>query len=208
MHEYDKHVNTFIHKILEHLKKYDRPLLYREIEEKTGINILNNPQLVKSLRNNPKISITHESIQFIPSYTIRSTLELEETLRRVNGREGIEMDKLLDSPIDIRPFIEELVSIGRIIILKDMDNSEIVFYNEMTVPPMKEEIKKLWNSIKIPNFYDIASELSQLGLKGTEIQAFKRQKTVKQTNSKKNKRKIALTNTHVKGLDLNNLDED
>lgn len=202
-----KHVNTFIHKILDLLKRHDRALSYREIEEKTGINVLNNVQLVRALKINPKVAITHESVQFLPSYTIRSTGDLLSILKEANGKEGVEMSKLLESPVDISPFINELAQQNKIIILKDIDNSEIVFFNEEPIPALKKEIKDLWASVKVPNFHGIAQELSESGLKGTEMHVLKKQRASKQTKQKKSKRRIAITNTHVKGLDLNNLDD-
>lgn len=204
--DFSKHVNTFVHKILELLKKYDKALSYSEIEEKTGISVLNNTNLVRALKSNPKINISHESIQFIPSYLIRSTEDLIKELKAVNGKEGIEMSKLLESPIDIKPFIDELLQQNKVIILKDIDNSQILFYNEDPIPIIKKEIKDLWESIKVPNIHAIGQELNEGGLKNSEIQVFKKQKAVKLNKNKKNKRRITLTNTHVKGLDLNDLD--
>ncbi|ELA42091.1 uncharacterized protein VICG_00940 [Vittaforma corneae ATCC 50505] len=202
-----KHVNTFIHRILDFLKKHDRALSYSEIEEKTGINVLNNVQLVRALKINPKVAITHESIQFLPSYVVRCMEDLVSILKKVNGKEGIEMNKLLESPIDISPFINKLVQQDKIIILKDIDDSEIVFFNEEPLPTLKKEIKDLWASVKVPNLHDITQELSEGGLKGSETCVLKKQKATKQTKQKKNKRRITITNTHVKGLDLDNLNE-
>lgn len=202
-----KHVNTFVHRILELLKKHDRPLSYEEIEEQTGINVLSNVQLVRALRINPKIAITHSSIQFLPSYAIRNIEDLLNILKEANGKEGIEMSKLLDTPVDVTPFIEELTREKRIIILKDMDGSEIVFYNELPNPGLKKEIRDLWADVKVPNFHDIAQELSESGLKGPGMSVLKKERPVRQSKLKKGKRRVAITNTHVKGLDLENLGE-
>ncbi|KAM0681030.1 transcription factor TFIIE beta subunit [Glugoides intestinalis] len=203
----NKHINTFVHKILEMLKKYDRAMSYTEVQEKTGINVMSNVQLLKQLKKNPKIVINHESIQFLPSYIVRSADDLFHILQEVNGKEGIEMNKLLDSPIDVKPFIEELASQKKLIVLKDIDNSEIVFFNEAFFPVVKQEIKDLWASIPVPNLHDIANELSEVGLKSSAVQVLKKQKIPKQQSRKKSKRRIVLTNTHVKGLNLENLDD-
>lgn len=202
-----RHLNTYIHKILELLKKNDRAMSYQEIEEKTGINVLGNIQLVRALKSNSKIAITQESIRFIPTFSIRSVEDLLEILKSSNGKEGIEMSKLCDSAVDISHFIQSLQSNNKIIILKDIDNSEVVFYNEMIVDPIKPSIKELWSSIKVPNHHDIVNQLSNAGLKNSEEQAFKKKKLSKQSKNKRNKRKIAITNTHVSGLDLNNMED-
>lgn len=204
---HSRHLNTYILKILELLKKNDRALTYHEIEEKTGINVLSNAQLVRALKSNGKIAITQDTVRFIPSYEIRSSDDLLAILKEVNGKEGIEMSKLRDSAIDISEFIQSLLLNNKIIILKDIDNSEVVFYNEMVCKPIKPEIKELWASIKVPNHHDIVDQLSNAGLKNSEEQAFKKKKITKLSKNKRNKRKIAITNTHVSGLDLNNMDD-
>ena len=203
----DRHLNTYILKILDLLKKSDKSLSYREIEEKTGINILNNVHLVRALRSNSKVEITQEFIRFIPSFVIRSIEDLLTILKEINCKEGIEMNKLSDSPFDITNFVQILNSSNKIIILKDIDNSEIAFYNEIDFPKIEPEIKALWGSIKIPNHHDIVAELSSAGLKNSEEQALKKKKPSKQSKNKRSKRKIAITNTHVEGLDLNNMED-
>ena len=117
------------------------------------------------------------------------------------------MNKLNESGTDISEFIKSLLLNEKIIILKDIDNSEVVFYNEMNSKPIKPEIKELWVSIKVPNHHDIVDQLSNAGLKNSEEQAFKKKKLTKQPKNKRNKRKITITNTHVSGLDLNNMED-
>ena len=77
----------------------------------------------------------------------------------------------------------------------------------MNSKPIKPEIKELWVSIKVPNHHDIVDQLSNAGLKNSEEQAFKKKKLTKQPKNKRNKRKITITNTHVSGLDLNNMED-
>jgi transcription initiation factor TFIIE subunit beta len=202
-----RHLNTFILKILEFLKKSDKALSYREIEEKTGISILSNVNLVRALKSNVKIELLQNSIRFIPSFIIRSVEDLIGVLKETKGKGGIEMNKLSDSPFDITGFVKTLVDSNQMIILKDIDNSEIAFYNEMNCPKIKPEIKELWVSIKIPNHHDIVEQLNIAGLKNSEEQTFKKKKISKQAKGKRSKRKIAITNTHVVGLDLNNMED-
>lgn len=202
-----KHLNTFVHKILDFLKRHDRALGYREVEENTGIDILSNPNLVRSLKTNPKILLTHQSIQFVPTYSIRSAQDLLNILKQVSSQEGIEMSKLEDSPVNIKGFVEALRSEGKIIVLKDLDGSEIVFHNENPFPHVKDEIKELWASIKVPNYHDITEELNNAGLKSSGNQTIRKIKPLKSVKSKKNKRRVTITNTHVKGLDLTGMDD-
>lgn len=202
-----KHLNIYIHKILEFLKKLDRAVGYKEIEDNTGISILKHPDLIKAFRTNEKILFENNTVRFVPSYVIRSVDDLLDILKTVNSQEGVEMAKLEDSPFDIKPFINQLKEENRIIILKDLDSSEIVFYNENAFPFVSEEIKSLWASVKVPNYCDIINELNQAGLKGTDNPTVIKNRVIKKTVSKKSKRRITITNTHVKGLDLQNLDD-
>jgi len=202
-----KHLNIYIHKILEFLKKLDRAVGYKEIEDNTGISILKHPDLIKAFRTNDKLLFENNTVRFVPSYVIRSVDDLLDILKTVNSQEGIEMAKLEDSPFDIKPFINQLKQENKIIILKDLDSSEIVFYNESVFPFVSEEIKSLWASVKVPNYYDIINELNQAGLKGSDNPTVVKNRVIKKTVSKKSKRRITITNTHVKGLDLQNLDD-
>lgn len=202
----DKHLNTYVHKILEFLKTFDTAVDFKTIEENIRINILKNPALLKVLKANPKIVVKSNSIRYVPTFSIRSVHDLEEILKKVNGKEGIEMSKIEDSPICVKGFIEDLKRQNKIIIIKDMDNSEVVFYNESEFPKIDDEIKAMWNAIKVPNHYDIAKELGDSGLKTAENRTIKKIKVATKIQSR-SKRRINITNKHVKGLDLTGLDD-
>lgn len=202
------HLNSYIHKILDLLKKEDHSFTFKEVYSKLGVNILSNMPLMKALRNNPKILMDHESLRFVPLFNVRSTKDLAEILKGKSGVEGIELSKLADSPVDVKPFIAELNAQGKIFILKDMDNSEIIFYNECTVVPANPEITQMWNSIKIPNYHDIIEELNTAGLKNANSQTVKKKILAKKEPKKRSQRRIKITNTHVKGLDLSGLNDE
>ena len=202
------HLNSYIHKILDLLKKEDHPFTFKEIYSKLGVNILTNMPLMKALRNNPKILMDRESLKFVPLFNVRSTADLAGILREKSGVEGVELSKLADSPVDIRPFVAELGAQGRIFVLKDMDGSEIIFYNPLTVAPASPEIAQMWGSIKIPNYHDIIEELNTAGLKNASSQTVKKKAVAKKEPKKRSQRRIKITNTHVKGLDLSGLNDE
>lgn len=202
-----KHLNSYLHRIIEFLKKEDRSFTFKEMYSQLGINILSNNQLVKALKNNPKIELSHETLRFVPLYRIRSTEDLECILHEQNAREGIELAKLADSPVDISPFVAELSAAGKIIILKDLDGSEVIFYNDYQHPRAQEEIWKMWNAVKVPNYHDIIEELSTAGLHGAFNQVAKKNVVIKKAPAKRSQRRIKVTNTHVKGLDLTGLND-
>lgn len=202
------HLNSYIHRILELLKKEDRVFTFTEVQNSLGINIFSNVTLMRALRNNQKIQMDQHSLRFIPLYNIRSKADLLEILKECANNEGIEMSKLADSPIDIRPFVSELVSQGSLIILKDMDGSETAFYNGHVIAPADPGIRSMWHGIKVPSYHHILDELGSAGLKNAEGQLVKKKIIAKKEPKKRSQRRIKITNTHVKGLDLSGLNDE
>lgn len=93
------------------------------------------------------------------------------------------------------------------IVLKDNDNSEVVFYNDMQVERVDEDIRELWRSIKVPVYQDLISQLNNAGLKKDKVEYTKKKVIIKKDKTKRYKRRIKITNTHVKGLDLSGMDQ-
>lgn len=202
-----RHINSYIHTIIQFIKNYDRPLTFDEIEKNTNLKLTDNKKLLKTLTKNPKIVIGDNTLLFKPLYNIRNEKDLENIMVATNCEYGIELEKLLDSPIDIKPFVQNLQKKAVIFVLKDIDNSEIVFYNKSYLPPANDKIVELYNKIKIPNYQDVLKELSSAGIKvERKAQEERRNIVVKKTKIKKYKRKIKITNTHVKELNFNDLD--
>lgn len=203
-----RHLNSYIHKIVELLKTQDRSFSFREIEASLGINVSTNSALTTALRNNSKIVMGQDMLRFVPAYNIRSVEDLRAVLAEAEGREGIEMSKLLESPIDVRAFVSALQAEGVLIILKDLDGAEILFYNSQPLEePVNPEIRALWESVKIPNYHDIVEELNMAGLKSTHGQVVKKRVVIKSKPKKRSQRRIKVTNTHVEGLDLTGMND-
>lgn len=202
-----RHVNSYIHTIIQFIKNYDRPLTYEEIERSTNIKVTENKKLLKALSKNPKIIIAKNTLLFKPLYDVRTEEDLENIMTESNCEYGIELEKLLDSPIDIKPFIENLKNKKVIYVLKDIDGSEIVFFNKLNIKSADDKIVEMYNNVKIPNYQDVLKELSSAGIKIEKKSNEERKNiVVKKNKIKKYKRKIKITNTHVKGLNLNDLD--
>jgi len=200
-----KHLNSYIHRILEIIKTEDRGFSYKEINDKLGMHITSNPKLINLLRMNSKILLYKDTIKFVPQYNLRSEEDLLDVVKECHGREGIEVAKLLDSPVNIRPYIEALVAKERIIILKDLDGSEIAFYNDKVCESAPIKLKEMWNSIKVPNYNDMVEELKRVGMGDSGAHTIKKKMVVRKAQQRK-KRRVKITNTHVEGLDLANLE--
>jgi transcription initiation factor TFIIE subunit beta len=114
----------------------------------------------------------------------------------------------MDSPVDASPFLEDLKARKEVIVLCDMDGSEIVFWNELAEEPTDAQIKSLWNQVRIGTYHDLIQELNTAGLKTEKAENIKKRSMIKINRSKRNKRRIRITNTHVKGLDLSGIQDD
>lgn len=202
-----RHLNSYIHTIINLLKQHDRPLNFEEIRTKLNIDLYGNYSILQALRKNNRIVATSNSLMFKPLYSIRSKEDLLRIIKGLNNEEGIELSKLADSPIDIASFVEELKNRKLVIVLKDMDNSEIMFNNDTPIENVSESLVELWKGIKVPVYHDLLLELNSAGLKIEKEEGIKKRIIVKKGKKKKNRRKIKITNTHVKELDLNGLQE-
>ncbi|KAM0678117.1 transcription factor TFIIE beta subunit [Binucleata daphniae] len=137
-----------------------------------------------------------------PLYQITNKDELLGVIRKAGRKEGIELSELLDSPSDINKYIQELIAENKMFIIKDMDGSQIIFYNELNIQKASPEVRELWSKVKVPDYQEVKRELKNAGLKsGNEEKKTKHiienKKKVKRFN-----RKIKITNTHVKDLNL------
>ncbi|EEQ82335.1 hypothetical protein NCER_100965 [Vairimorpha ceranae BRL01] len=195
----DKHINSYLHEILTFLKSSANAISFTDLYSKLNIDIHSNTRLLKALENNDKILIKNNFIQYLYTYNIQSKEDLINIFSK--RKEGIELSKLRDNPIDISDFLDDFL------ILKDNDGIEVVFYDDMRIDKADDDIVALWKSVRVPGFQDLISEMSVAGIKTNISETVKRKAIIKKTKSKRYRRNIKITNTHVKGLDLNKLDE-
>lgn len=192
-----RHLNSYIHTIINYLRTKKEPVSFLELKEDLKINLMINPSLIQSLRKNPRIDISSNTLSFKPLYGLKSISDFEELL--INSREGVEYTDLLDSNSGIDKWIEVLGP--RVYVLKDADQSQILFWNPLVVEKAPSEVLELFQKVKVPNYTDLIAELSQAGLKIQRAESLKKKPMLK-VSGKKYKRKIKITNTHIKELDL------
>jgi transcription initiation factor TFIIE subunit beta len=201
LHKFERHLNTYIHDIISLLKK-NGTMTFEDIKSRTGIDLVNNYNLTKNLKNNQRIIFKDNTLSYKHTYQIKNKEDLINLISF--SSEGIELSNLRDSPIDINRLLEEIKS--KIIILKDNDNSEVVFYNDLEINQVDQDVRDLWIGIKVPPYQDLILQLNSAGLKKDKIQT-KKKMIIKKDKNKKYKRKIKITNTHVKGLDLSGIEK-
>ena len=220
----NKHFNTYVHKIIEIIKKEDRKFSFAEVEAKCGVKVVN---LTSLLKINPKISLENNFLKYVPEFDIKT----KQDIINIVMNEGIEMDRLSDCFVDVRKLMEisepkpQHIGVRKrvknvlppimtddFIILRDLDGQEIVFKNEKienlsSDDESLQKIKELYNSIETPNYQNVCDYLKERGIK-TNTQVVKKPILRAPAKKKKYKRKIKITNTHVEGLDLNNMEDD
>ncbi|KCZ78840.1 hypothetical protein H311_00116 [Anncaliia algerae PRA109] len=192
-----KHLNTYILKIINLIKKVKRPFNYYEIKEELGINLAHNPGLIQSLKKNPRIEVKDNTLIYKPLYQIKSKEEFVDLLKE--SQVGILLSDLIDSNDKVEEWIKELGE--NVLSLKDADGSIAVFYNDLILNKAPKEVLNLYYKISVPNYTDMINELTSAGLKIHKAELTKKKPIPKSAN-KKNRRRIKITNTHIKGIDF------
>lgn len=197
-----RHLNSYIHSIIQHIKRNPIPVSFSEIQNTLNINLFTNPMILSALKKNPKIIIYKDTIQFKPKYDIKAKEDIKNLLISTKNEYGIEVNELLDCPCDIKLFIQELLNDNEIFLLKDSDGSEIIFNNPVDVKQLDDTIKEMWNRIRIPDYEEVKRELQTAGLKSSRDEKKRKILVEPKKKPKRYKRKIKITNTHVKDLNL------
>lgn len=197
-----RHLNSYIHSIIQHIKQFPNPVRFSEINDVLGINLYNNPMILCALKRNPKVVIERDHLQFKPKYDIRTKNDIKLLVESTNNEYGIEVNELLDCPVDIRGFVDELVGENMVYVLKDMDGSQIVFNNDTQIEPVTPEIKERWCKIRVPDYEEVRKVLNTAGLKSGYVEKKKRPAVELKKKQRRFRKKIKITNTHIKDLNF------
>ncbi|KAG0439396.1 General transcription factor IIE subunit 2 [Dictyocoela muelleri] len=194
-----RHINSYIHSILSLLKK-QQTLTFNEVELHLKINLFRSPELMKALHKNCKIKVCNGYLEYIPSFTFTNVDELLSILKG-----GIDIDNLTDMNEEKMKIVYEAEKQGKIYIIRDSENLELIFPNDFGVIKISDSVKDMYKDIKVPNYQDVLNELAELGVRKNNPQKVKhiliRKKKIKQY-----KRRIKITNTHVKDLNWSEKD--
>lgn len=196
-----RHTNIYIHIVLTHLKKHDRPLSFKEIERETGISVGKTAGLLTLLQKNKKVRRQGDTLLYVPTYSIHSEQDLLGLLRDTRAAYGIPLEEILDSNTDTKPFVLSLLKKREAFSLKDIDGSVVVFYNPAQIPKASDDVLKLYEGVAVPDLREMSRELTSAGLAGKAQEKPVRRAAASQRKKKYN-RKIKITNTHIDTLDL------
>lgn len=195
-----RHLNSYIHSIIQHTKQFPHPTTFTEIKDALAINLYNSPAILHALKNNSKLIVNNNTIQFKPKYTIKNKDDIKALLNATENNYGIEMVELVDCPVDIKGFVKELVADNLVFLVKDLDGSEILFNNDMQIDAVVPEVKERWTQIRVPDYEEVRASLKVAGMKSgyNEVRKIRNIELVAKDN--KPRKKMRITNTHIKGL--------
>lgn len=152
------------------------------------------------LRRSDKIRVCNGYVEYIPSYTFANVDELLAVLKGC-----IDMDSLTDMSEDKVRIVCEAEKDGKVYVIRDLDGVELVFPNTFGNIAVSEGVKEIYRGIKVPSYQDVLKELAAVGVRKAESKNT-RHLILRRTKIKQYKRKIRITNTHVKDLNWSGKD--
>ncbi|KAF9192635.1 hypothetical protein BGZ50_008341 [Haplosporangium sp. Z 11] len=186
------HTDSNANPNLNGLQNVDEPQTVEDLK-RNGIDLEAKPELYQLLKSNEK-----------PTYQIRSKEDLLAMLEKKKNEGGMDYKELKDSYSKLAQSVEELASEGRILVVRNKDgNPRVLFWNDQRYnTAMDPEFRQIWHRLRIPDEIDLPKELEKAGL--THMQVFDKKGPGEMPKRKpvRRNRKMKITNTHMKGLDL------
>ncbi|KAJ1918989.1 transcription factor TFIIE beta subunit, TFIIEB, Tfa2 [Mycoemilia scoparia] len=201
-----EHINNKMFRIVDHLKKAKDQQTLDQIQQISGVMVHGNDALIKQLMNNAKVIYDKETETFAykPEYNLRTKEDLLKLLKDHSDKGGIKVDTLKDSFLDINSAAKELKDEGKIFTLDKKDGrARVMFYaSGPSVEPVDEEIKEIWDKLSVPDEADLKTDLEKANMKPIRVEEEEVVHEEKKKKQRQSNRKIKITNTHLKDLDL------
>ncbi|KAF9929098.1 hypothetical protein BGZ65_005939 [Modicella reniformis] len=201
-----KHINSLLLNAINYLKTTDEPQSVEDMKARGKIDLDAKPELFQLLRLNEKVAYDERNATFVykPTYQIKSKEDLFAMLEKRKNEGGMDYKELKDSYAKLPQAVEELAAEGRILVVRNKDgHPRVLFWNDQRYnTAMDPEFREIWHRLRIPDEVDLPKELEKAGL--THMQVFDKKgagEAPKRKQVRRN-RKMKITNTHMKGLDL------
>ncbi|KAL6049511.1 transcription factor TFIIE beta subunit, TFIIEB, Tfa2 [Balamuthia mandrillaris] len=199
-----KTTSSMLFDVITFLKDADRAVTEEEIAANTGLQISAYPDLLNSLKNNPKVGVVDKWFSYKPTYDVTNKEELLDLIMKTP--DGIDSAELKDSYKNVVKDTKELQEEGKILVVYNSEaKTNILYPNE---PHLRFEVfpefKEMWKEVKVPDQVDLERSLNEAGLKLLPEDDELKSEKYKQPKEKKKrkKRKVKITNTHVVEIDL------
>eukprot|EP01105_Mastigella_eilhardi_P006176 TRINITY_DN17786_c0_g1_i1.p1 TRINITY_DN17786_c0_g1~~TRINITY_DN17786_c0_g1_i1.p1 ORF type:complete len:316 (-),score=103.03 TRINITY_DN17786_c0_g1_i1:96-971(-) len=172
----------------------------------TGINLLNFPELLQTLKTHSKVTYNETSglYAYKPTYDIHNRDDLERLLERTP--DGISEEDLKDSYKGAADDIKATVEAGTVIGIENTETkSTILFPNDTSfIIRVTPDVQRLWNSIVVPDEVELERTLEELGIGSSDKPKLGARKRATSVKARRGGKIRKLTNTHlVPGLDMN-----
>ncbi|KAG0204207.1 hypothetical protein BGX28_003782 [Mortierella sp. GBA30] len=188
------------------LQSVDEPQTIEDMKRKGNVDLEAKPELFELLKSNEKVSYDSISETFVykPTYHIKNKEDLLAMLEKRKNEGGMEYKELKDSYSKLAESVKELSDEGRILVVRNKDGMpRVLYWNDVRYnTAMDQDFRDIWHRLRIPDEVDLPKELEKAGL--THMQVFDKKgpgETPKRKQVRRN-RKMKITNTHMKDLDL------
>ncbi|KAF9360359.1 hypothetical protein BGX26_009711 [Mortierella sp. AD094] len=201
-----KHINSLLLNAINFLKTSDEPLSIEDLKRKGNIDLDAKPELFQLLKANEKVLYDQMNGTFVykPTYHIKSKEDLLMILEKRKNEGGMDFKELKDSYSKLAQSVEELANEGRILVIRNKDgNPRVLFWNDQRYnTAMDKEFRDIWHSLRITDEIDLSKELQKAGLTHMQVYDKKGPGEAPKRKPVRRNRKVKITNTHMKGLDL------
>ncbi|KAF9919301.1 hypothetical protein BX616_009333 [Lobosporangium transversale] len=200
------HINSLLLNAINFLKTSDEPQSVEDLKRKGNIDLETKPRLYELLKSNEKVAYDEVNNTFVykPTYQIKSKEDLLAMLEKRKNEGGMDYKELKDSYSKLPQAVQELASEGRILVVKNKDGQpRVLFWNDQRYnTAMDPEFREIWHRLRIPDEIDLPKELEKAGLTHMQVFDKKGPGEVPKRKQVRRNRKMKITNTHMKGLDL------
>ncbi|KAG0053399.1 hypothetical protein BGZ83_001165 [Gryganskiella cystojenkinii] len=201
-----RHTMSLLYNAISYLKTVDEPQTVEDLKRKGKVDFDSAPELYDHLKKNDKVEYNARDGTFVykPTYQIKSKEDLFAMLEKKKNEGGMDYKELKDSYSKLDQAVEELANEGRILVVRNKDGKpRVLFWNDQRYnTAMDSEFRDIWHRLRIPDEMDLQKELSKAGLTQMQVYDKKGPGDVPKRKPVRRNRKMKITNTHMKGLDL------
>ncbi|KAF9976818.1 hypothetical protein BGZ73_007725 [Actinomortierella ambigua] len=201
-----RHTNSLLFAAIKYLRDAEEPQTAEDIRRKGNVDLEANPELYQALKDSSKIDydMVSHTFQYRPTYNIKSKEDLLALLEKNKNVGGMEYKELKDSYSKLPEAVRQLAEEGKILVIKTKDGQpRVLYWNDVRYnTAMDREFRDIWHRMRVPDETDLPKELVKAGLAHMQVHDKKGPGEVKKQKTARKNRRMKITNTHMKDLDL------
>ncbi|KAG0222638.1 hypothetical protein BGW42_006414 [Actinomortierella wolfii] len=201
-----RHTNSLLFAAIKYLRDAEEPQTAEDIRRKGNVDLEAHPELYQVLKDSPKVDydMVNHTFQYKPTYNVKSKEDLLALLEKNKNVGGMEYKELKDSYSKLPEAVRQLAEEGKILVIKTKDGQpRVLYWNDVRYnTAMDKEFRDIWHRMRVPDETDLPKELVKAGLAHMQVQDKKGPGEVKKQKTARKNRRMKITNTHMKDLDL------